>query len=61
MVLVLAASFLHHAVETVTPENQNVLKDKSYSIPGLSLYIHAKILKKVVQNLTEKDFKKKKD
>ena len=50
MVRILAASSLHHAIETVNPENQTAIKEKVYSIPGLSLNIHAKNPKKVVQN-----------
>ena len=57
MVRILAASSLHHAIETVIPENQNALKEKIYSIPGLSLNINAKNPRKIVQNLIEKDFK----
>ena len=57
MVQILAASSLHHALETVIPENQNALKEKVYSIPGLSLNINAKDPRKNVQNLIEKDFK----
>ena len=56
MVRILAASSLHHAIETVTPENQKALKDKVYSIPGLSFNINAKNPRKIVQNLIEKDF-----
>ena len=61
MVRILAASFLHHAIETVKPEDQKLVEEKVYSIPGLSLNIHAKNPKKVVQNLIEKDFKDEKD
>ena len=61
MVLILAASSLHHAIETVTPENQNALKEKVHSIPGLSLNINAKNPRKIQQNLIGKDFKDKKE
>ena len=61
MVRILAASSLHHAIETVKPEDQKLAKEKVYSNPGLSLNIHAKNPKKVVQNLIEKDFKDEKD
>ena len=57
MVRILAASSLHHAIETVNPENQTAIEEKVYSIPGLSLNIHAKNPQKIVQNLIEKDFK----
>ena len=60
MVRILAASSLHLAIETINPEGQKALKEKVYSIPGLSLNIHAKNPKKVVQNLIEKDFKDEK-
>ena len=59
MVRILSASPLHHAIETVKPEDQKLVKEKVYSIPGLSLNIHA--TKKVVQKLIEKDFKDEKD
>ena len=42
MVQILAASSLHHAIETINPEYQTAIKEKVYSIPGLSLNIHAK-------------------
>ena len=61
MVRILAASSLHHAIKTINPENQTSIKEKVYSIPGLSLNIHAKNPKKVVQNLIEKDFKDEKE
>ena len=61
MVLILAASSLHHAIETVIPENQIGLKEKVHSIPGLSLNINAKNPRKIVQNLIEKDFKDEKE
>ena len=57
----LAASSLHHAIETINPENQTAMKEKVYYIPGLSSNIHAKSPKKVVQNLIEKDFKDEKE
>ena len=59
MVRILAASSLHHAIETVNTEEQRALNEKVYSIPGLSLNIHAKNPRKTVQNLIEKDFKNK--
>ena len=61
MVFILAASSLHHAIETVIPENQNALKEKVHSIPGLSLNINAKNPRKIVQNLIEKDFNVEKE
>ena len=61
MILILAASSLHHAIESVTIENQNALKEKVYSIPSLNLNIDAKNLRKIVQNLIEKDFKEEKE
>ena len=61
MVRILAASSLHHAIETINTDGQKALIEKVYSIPGLSLNIHAKNPKKVVQNLIEKDFKDEKD
>ena len=61
MVRISAASSLHHAIETINPENQLAIKEKVYSIPGLSLNIHAKNPQKIVQNLIEKDFKDEKE
>ena len=52
---------MQHAIETVKPEDQKLVNEKVYSILGLSLNIHAKNPKKVVQNLIEKDFKDKND
>ena len=59
MVRILAASSLHHAIETVDSEQQKAINEKVYSIPGLSLNINAKNPQKIVQNLIEKDFKDK--
>ena len=61
MVRILAASSLHDAIETLNSEEQKVPKEKVYSIPGLSLNIHAKNPKQVVQKLIEKDLKDEKD
>ena len=51
MVRILAASSLHRAVETLSPEEQKAIKEKGYSNPGLSLNIHAKYPQKIMQNL----------
>ena len=61
MVRILAASSLHHAIETVDSEQQKAINEKVYSIPGLSLNINAKKPQKIVQNLIEKDFKDEKE
>ena len=61
MVRILAASSLHHAIETVNSEQQKAINEKVYSIPGLSLNINAKNPQKIVQNLIEKDFKDEKE
>ena len=61
MVRILAASSLHHAIETINPENQTAIKEKVYSIPGLSLNNNAKNPQKIVQTLIEKDFKDEKE
>ena len=61
MVFILAASFLHHAIETLTPDIKQRYKDKIYSIPGLSLNPNTKNPRKIVQNLLAKDLKEKKD
>ena len=61
MVFILAASSLHHALETLTREEQEQFKEKTYTIPGLSLNPNTKNPKKIVQNLLSKDLKDKKD
>ena len=61
MVFILAASSLHHAIETLTPDEKERYKDKIYSIPGLSLNPNTKNHRKIVQNLLAKDLKEKKD
>ena len=61
MVFILAASSLHHALETLSPEQKDRFKDTTYTIPGLSLNPNTKNPKKVVQNLLSKDLKDKKD
>ena len=61
MVFILAASSLHHALETLSPKQKDRFKDKTYTIPGLSLNPNTKNPKKVVQNLLSKDLKDKKD
>ena len=59
MVFILAASSLHHALETLTPDEKEQFKEKSFTIPGLSLNPNTKNPKKIVQNLLSKDLKDK--
>ena len=59
MVFIIAASSLHHALETLTPEEKNRYKEKIYSITGLSLNPHTKNPQKIVQNLFSKHLKDK--
>ena len=61
MVFILAASSLHHALDTLTPDKKETFNEKVYSIPGLSLNPNTKNPKKIVQNLLSKDFKDKTD
>ena len=61
MIFILAASSLHHAIETLTPDEKERYKDKIYFIPGLSLNPNTKNHRKIVQNLLAKDLKEKKD
>ena len=61
MVFILAASSLHHAIKTLTPDEKKHFDDKIYTIPGLSLNPLTKNPKKIVQNLLSKDLKDKKD
>ena len=53
----MAASSLHHAIQTKIPDYRKALTEKIYFIPGLSLNIHSKNPRKLVQNLIEKGFK----
>ena len=59
MVFIIAASSLHHALDTLPPEKRLPHKEKILTIPGLSLNNHAKNPQKVVQNLLQKDFAEK--
>ena len=59
MVFILAASSLHHAIETLTADEKEHFNDKIYTIPGLSLNPLTKNPKKIVQNLLWKDLKDK--
>ena len=61
MVFILAASSLHHAIETLTPDENERYESKIVSIPGLCLNPNTKNPKKIVQNLLSKDLKDKKD
>ena len=61
MVFILAASSLHHALETLNPEAKEQFKDKTYTIPGLSLNLNTKNPRKIVQNLLSNDLKDEKD
>ena len=58
MVFIVAASSLHHALETLTADEDH-FKDKIYTIPGLSLNPNTKNPRKIVQNLLSKDLKDK--
>ena len=59
MVFILAASSLHHAIETLNPDEKEHFNDKIYTIPGLSLNPLTKNPKKIVQNLLSNDLKDK--
>ena len=61
MVFIVAASSLHHALETLTTEEKEYFNDKLFTIPGLSLNPNTKNPRKIVQNLLSKDLKDKKD
>ena len=61
MVFIIAASSLHHALETLTPEEKEQYKDKTYIIPGISPNLNTKNPRKIVQNLLSKDLKDEKD
>ena len=61
MVFILAASSLHHALETLTPDEKELYENKIFSIPGLSLNNNTKNPRKIVQNLLSKDLKDKKN
>ena len=57
MVFIIAASSLHHALETLPPEKKEQYKNKIFSVPGLSLNKNTKNPNKIVQNLLSKDLK----
>ena len=57
MVFILAASSLHHALETLSPEAKEQYKDKNYTFPGSNFNPNTKNPKKIVQNLLSKDLK----
>ena len=59
MVFIFAASSLHHALETLTPDKKEPIQSKIFSIPGLSLNKNTKNPKKIVQNLLVNDHKDK--
>ena len=60
MVFILAASSLHHALETLNPEAKEQFKDKIYTITGLSLNPNTKNRRKIVQIFFQKILKIKK-
>ena len=57
LIFIIAASSLHQALETLTPEEKEQYKDKPNTIPGLSLNLNTKNPRKIVQNLLSKDLK----
>ena len=61
MVFILGASSLHHALENLHPDQKKGKIEKIYTIPGLSLNVHAKNPKKVVQKLLATELKDKKE
>ena len=58
MVFILAESSLHHALETLTCQKNN-LREKLYSIPGLSLNTYTKKYENIEQNLLDVQLKDK--
>ena len=60
MVYILSASSVHHAIETLLPEDKAKYAEKIYSLPGLSLNPNTRNPKKIVQNLLSKVLKDKK-
>ena len=61
MFFIIAASSLHHALQTLTSENQKSYIENIYSVPGLSLNVNTKSPKTIVQNLLLKDNSEKTD
>ena len=68
MVFIVAASSLHHALDTIPSEKRFAYKEKIFTkpgtfrftkFPGLSLNCHAKNPQKIVQNLLRQDFAEK--
>ena len=54
MVVILAASFLHEALETLSSEAKEQFKDKSYTIPGLRSIVNTKTSKRLFKNYFQK-------
>ena len=61
MVFIVAASSVHHALDTLNPVNGKIYNEKIFSIPGLSLNTNTKNPQKLVQNLLSKDLAEKSD
>ena len=61
MVFIVAASSVHHALQTLTSENQKTYNEKVFSIPGLSLNPKTKNPRNIVQNLLSKGLSEKTD
>ena len=61
MVIVVAASSVDHALDTLKPEKRKKYNEKIFSIPGLSLNPNTKNPRKFVQNLLSKDLARKSD
>ena len=61
MVFIVAASSVHHALDTLNSGNRKIYNKKIFSIPGLSLNTNTKNPQKIVQNLLSKDLADKSD
>ena len=61
MVFFVAASSVHHALDTLNPVNRKIYNEKIFSIPGLSLNTNTKNPQKIVQRLLSKDLAEKSD
>ena len=61
MVFIIAASSLHHSVNTLPLTLQKRLDDTFQAVPGLSFNLNAKNRQKTVQNLLSKSTKKMKE
>ena len=59
MAYILATSSVNHAIDALSPKQQSMQKDKTYSVSSLNFNPYSKKLSKIAQNLFSKDLKDK--